>query len=88
MKFFLLFILVCGLAFSQERMGKELNLSAEQKVKMKEYRAEMKACKEKTQMKILSILNDEQKIKFLQMKKERKTKKRSSINIKKVDVKN
>jgi len=90
MKFLSLCIFVSSLAFSQEMGLKGLNLTAEQKVKMKEYKAEMKACKEKNKMKILSILNDEQKIKFLQMRQERKNKrfKQKNINIQKVDVKN
>ncbi len=75
MKFFLLLSVLSTLAFTQERIGTGLNLTVEQQAKMKAYKAEMKACKEKTQMKILSILNDEQKIKYLQMQQNKKVRK-------------
>ena len=90
MKLLSLCIFISSLALSQDTRDKVLHLSAEQKMKMKEYKAEMKACKEENKMKILSILNDEQKIKFLQLRQERKKKKskQKNINIQKVDVKN
>ena len=51
-----------------EKMEKKLNLTEDQKAKMKalreELRAEMKALHESHKQKVMAILNDEQKAKF------------------------
>ncbi len=88
MRYLLWMSLPMALAFAQGPMDAQLNLSVEQKAKIKSYRAELKACKEKTQMKILSVLNDEQKIKYLQMRQEKKANKtkKGGLKIEKVKI--
>ena len=88
MKVLVLFAVAYSCVLAQGNMNNELNLSAEQKAQMRTYKEEMKVCREKIDLKILGILNDEQKIKFLQMKQNKKSNrtKKKVLNIQKVNI--
>lgn len=80
-------LLFCTFALAQENYEEiNLKLSAEQKLKMQSFKAEMDECQTKAELKILSILDDEQKIKFLQMKRPKSSPLSNNIQIHKTDL--